>query len=199
MPWWFSAERRRPDPPERRMPMADVRWPESIAKLRRSKRLVELEVDAVADACLAGSGVRRVLDIGTGSGVFAEVFAGRGIGVVGLDPDPEMILAARRLVPTVPFLVGSAEQLPVGVGCCDLAFMGMVLHETADPRLALTEARRATAGRLAVLEWPPTAPEDPPPPARRFAEGEVEEMAAASGFAEARRLAMRRMILYVLS
>ena len=60
--------------------------------------------------------------------------------------------------------------------------MGMVLHETADPDRALSEAKRVARNLVAVLEWPPAMPTDPPPPARRFEHDEIERMGRRAGF-----------------
>ena len=47
----------------------------------------------------------RVLDLGTGTGVLARALAARGGDVLGLDPAPGQVAAARRLA--------AAQQLPV--------------------------------------------------------------------------------------
>lgn len=46
----------------------------------------------------------RVLDLGTGTGNLAARFAACGCTVVGLDPSPEMLAAARRKVPNARFV-----------------------------------------------------------------------------------------------
>lgn len=59
----------------------------------------------------------RVLDIGCGDGRLTRRIAGVVRSAVGIDPDPEQIARAARLVPKhlrrkVRFHVGQAEELP---------------------------------------------------------------------------------------
>ncbi len=106
-----------------------------------------MEVPRVVDLSLEGltfeSGAPRVLDVGTGTGIFAEAFLGRGAQVTGIDPNPDLLEAARRLVPGAIFQPGTAEALPLADRSVDLVMLGHVLHETDDPAAALSEARRA--------------------------------------------------------
>ena len=86
---------------------------EKITKLRRKARIVQLEVERVVGLCLEMSRIADLLDVGTGSGLFAEAFALRSVKVFGIDPDPEMITAARSLVPAVFFSCGCRRSLTV--------------------------------------------------------------------------------------
>jgi SAM-dependent methyltransferase len=60
-------------------------------------------------ALLARAGVAsgRVLDLGCGSGIWAERLLERGYDVVGIDISPAMIRLARRRAPRAEFRVGS--------------------------------------------------------------------------------------------
>lgn len=169
---------------------------EKITKLRRKARIAQLEVERVVGLCLEMSRIADLLDVGTGSGLFAEAFAQRGIKVFGLDPDPDMITAACGLVPSASFHVAAAEALPFAECAVDACFMGMVLHETEDPDRALAEARRVARNLVAVLEWPPAMPTDPPPPARRFDYEEIDRMGRRTGFRSISLLPLADMVLY---
>ena len=116
--------------------------------------------------------------------------------MIGIDPDPDMIRAAHCLVPAVSFHVAAAEALPFADHAVDACFMGMVLHETADPDRALLEARRVARNLVAVLEWPPAMPTDPPPPARRFDYEEIDRMGRKAGFRCISLLHLTDMVLY---
>lgn len=61
-----------------------------------------------------GFGARRVLDIGCGTGVFALLLAGRGIGVVGVDPAGASLDVARGRpgADRVRWIEGDATSLP---------------------------------------------------------------------------------------
>jgi ubiquinone/menaquinone biosynthesis C-methylase UbiE len=92
--------------------------------------------------------------------------------------------------------VAAAEASPFADRAVDACFMGMVLHETADSNRALLEARRVARNLVAVLEWPPPMPTDPPPPARRFDYEEIDRMGRRTDF---RWIAFHRltdMVLY---
>ena len=52
----------------------------------------------------------RVLDLGCGTGRNLGLFA-RAEAVIGVDPSLGMLVRARRRAPTVPLVVGRAEQL----------------------------------------------------------------------------------------
>lgn len=174
------------------------RFEEKIAKLRRSDRIAELEVSRVVDFIQPTQPDEKLLDIGTGSALFAECFCQKGYRVTGVDPDPDMVVASRYYLPQVDFLMASAENLPFAAHTFDISFMGMVLHETGQPMTSLAEARRVTRRSVAVLEWPPPAAADPPPPARRFTPDEIENMVREIGFSDFAIHHLNKMILYLI-
>ena len=69
-----------------------------------------------------GGPVGRALDVGTGTGAGALEIAKRfrDADVVGLDVSRAMLEEARRLAPTIEFVVGDASALPFGEGEFDL-------------------------------------------------------------------------------
>jgi ubiquinone/menaquinone biosynthesis C-methylase UbiE len=135
--------------------MHERRFNREIERLRDPERIARLEVERVVQLALEGlKEARTVLDVGTGSGVFAEQFAARGLQVTGLDANPDMLPVARTFVPQGTFQEGAAEKLPFPDGSFDLVFMGLLLHETDDLQAALREAHRVAIKRLAILEWP---------------------------------------------
>ena len=140
----------------------------------------------------------KLLDIGTGSALFAESFFQRGQSVTAVDPDPDMIVAARHYIPQVDFLLATAENLPFTVNAFGISFMGMVLHETHDPIAALSEAKRVTRKLVAILEWPPAVDSDPPPTAPRFSPDEVTNMARKVGSINIMIHPLTEMILYCI-
>ncbi len=118
-----------------------------IERLRSPERLERLEVERVVDLTVEGTPLHSVLDIGTGTGVFAEAFAQHGLAVTGIDVNPEMLDAARKFLPAVDFRQAAAEDLPFPDETFDLAFLGLVLHETDDLKKALQEAFRVSKSR----------------------------------------------------
>ena len=167
-------------------------------RLRTPQRVALLEMDRVLGLSLADLTVKTALDVGTGTGLFAEAFAKQGIRVTGIDPNPQMIQAARNSVPQGRFQQASAEELPFPDGAFDLAFLGHVLHETDDPLQALKEARRVTRQRTAILEWPYQEDEDGPPLKERLKPETVHSLAQAAGFRVFDRTALKHMEFYRL-
>jgi SAM-dependent methyltransferase len=115
-------------------------------------------------AALIGlDGVRRVLDVGGGSGAFAMAFAARSPGVVAVVFDlPNVVpltrdyIAAAGLTGRVTTAVGDylADPLPQGF---DLVFLSAVIHSNSPEQNAALLASCAAAlnpgGRVAVVDW----------------------------------------------
>lgn len=178
--------------------MHERRFEGQIDRLRAPERVALLEVARVANLCLEGISVQRVLDVGTGSGIFAEEFARRGLSVSGVDVNPAMLPVAQGFVPGGEFEAAPAEELPFADGTFDLVFLGHVLHETDDAVRALSEARRVATWRVAVLEWPYLDEEKGPPLAHRLSPERVAELAKAAGFAGVRQPPLGHMALFLL-
>ena len=81
-----------------------------------------------------------VIDIGCGTGVHAATLADRGLDVVGVDVDPDMIARARESFPAVEFVVGDAQHLPTE-RLFDAAFSNAALHWMPDQAVALASIR----------------------------------------------------------
>jgi ubiquinone/menaquinone biosynthesis C-methylase UbiE len=175
------------------------RYGSPAERLRSPERMALLEVPRVVDLCLEGIHASGALDVGTGTGVFAEAFAARGIQVTGIDPNPGLLEAARRLVPAVRFEAGTAEKLAFKDGSFDLVMLSHVLHETDDPAAALTEARRVARVRVCVLEWPYVDEDKGPPLAHRLRPSEIETVARRAGFSAVQRTELAHMHLYRLT
>jgi ubiquinone/menaquinone biosynthesis C-methylase UbiE len=166
--------------------------------LRAPARVALLEVARVLELCLEGIDAERMLDIGTGTGIFAEAFAVKGLDVTGIDPNPGLIAIARRHAAGT-FLVGTAENLPFEDRSFDIVLMGHVLHETDDRAKALSEARRVARTRVAILEWPYLAEDRGPPLAHRLQESEIRSLAQEAGFPLVEKTALSHMHFYRLT
>ncbi|GAA6756102.1 methyltransferase domain-containing protein [Thermus thalpophilus] len=141
---------------------------------RQEERLRRFPPLAIAQKALEGMEAKSALDIGTGTGVFAEAFARLGLFAVGLDPRADRLEVARAKVKGARFVEGRAESLPFPEGSFDLAFFGLSLHHL-DPLPALREAARV-ARRVAVLEWPHREEAVGPPLARRLSPEALEDL-----------------------
>lgn len=179
--------------------MHERRFHEGIERLRSPERLARLEVKRVVDLALGGIHPDTILDIGTGSGVFAEAFAAQGLAVTGLDSNPGMLDAARRYVPGGDFRQGIAEDIPFPEGSFDVVFMGLLLHETDDRLKALQEAYRLARTRLVVLEWPYLDEDFGPGLEDRLQPSKVIDLARQAGFLEAETIRLDYLVLYRFS
>ncbi len=101
--------------------------------------------------------VNLIVDLGSGTGRFtgalAQAFAAQ---VLGVEPAANMraTAEAKPHPPTVSFVQGDAESIPLDDGVADLVFMSQVLHHLADGSKALREIRRVVKsnGNLCVRQ-----------------------------------------------
>ena len=108
--------------------MHERRFNSEIDKLRSPERIARLEPEKVIKLALEDlNGIKTILDVGTGSGIFAEQFGKPGYKVNGLDANPDMLPIASKYVPEGIFNKGIAEKLPFQDGQFDLVFMGLLL------------------------------------------------------------------------
>jgi len=181
------------------IPMHEHRFHGTADRLRATDRIARLDVPRVVALSLAGLTATSVLDVGTGTGVFAEAFAAAGLAVTGIDTNVEYLAVARGYAPTAQFKEASAEEIPFSDGTFDLVFLGHVLHETDNPLAALREARRVARQRVAILEWPYREDPHGPPLAHRLKPATVVELAARAGFQNVEAIALEHMDLYRLT
>jgi SAM-dependent methyltransferase len=94
----------------------------------------------------------RVLDLGAGTGKLTRQLAARGLDVVAVDPSEGMLAELNRVVPGVPTVNGSAEDVPLPDGSVDVVLMAQAWH-WVDPDRAVPEIARVLSpgGRLGVL------------------------------------------------
>lgn len=130
-------------------------WDE-LRQLHSSDRLVEQALsEALADAPLGS-----LLDIGTGTGRMAELFANGAERIVALDKNLEMLRIARAKLQHFPadrieLVQGDFADLPFAAASFDTVLLHQVLHFAQEPALALAEAARVTrpGGRIAIVDF----------------------------------------------
>jgi ubiquinone/menaquinone biosynthesis C-methylase UbiE len=176
--------------------MHDRRYAADIEQLRSPQRVALLEVERVVDLALKGIEAQNVLDIGTGSGIFAEAFAKKGITVTGIDPNHDMLKVAQKFVPTGTFRTGIVEEIPLKDKAFDLVFLGHVLHESDDLIKALTESKRCAKQRVTILEWPYKQEESGPPLEHRLKIEDVLVAATTVGFNRVETIQLKYMVLF---
>jgi ubiquinone/menaquinone biosynthesis C-methylase UbiE len=166
--------------------------------LRSPERIAILEVGRVIGLCTQNLTLKSVLDVGTGSGLFAEAFCGFGADVIGIDTNPDLLSIARAEAPDARFIEGMAESLPFDDEMFDLVFLGHLLHESDDPLSVLQEARRVVKDRVAVLEWPYRKEEHGPPLSHRIKPETVLDLANRAGYTGTKKVSLQHMDLYLL-
>lgn len=170
-----------------------------IDRLRDPRRVALLEIERTVALSLEGITAHSVLDVGTGSGIFAEAFAAQNLEVTGIDINPAMLTAAQEYVPNGTFEDGALEAIPFEDNSFDLLFLGHVLHETETPVAALEEVRRVVRQRVAVLEWPYREEERGPGLDHRLSPEQVTAYARQAGFSQVEVVPLSHMVLYRLT
>jgi SAM-dependent methyltransferase len=106
----------------------------------------------------------RVVDVGCGTGNAALLAAERGAKVTGVDPAQRLLdvgtaeAAERGLDAT--FVLGEAEDMPLGDGAADVVLSVFGVIFTPDPAAAAAEIARVAArpARVVLVAWVPGGP-----------------------------------------
>jgi len=91
-----------------------------------------------------------LLDVGCGTGYFSRYFAGLGLSVTGLDPDPAALEFARSRGEDIHYLQGSALQLPFPDRAFDHTLAVTSLCFIDEPLPALREMWRVSRHGLVL-------------------------------------------------
>ena len=103
----------------------------------------------------------RWLDVGCGSGNLAELAAGAGASVTGIDLSPRLVEVAKARAEAggydIEYRVGDAEQLDVDDASFDRVVSSVAMIFAPDHEAAAREVARVTrpGGRLAFSSWTP--------------------------------------------
>ena len=105
---------------------------------------------------LAGGKLRRVVDIGSGTGLSTRIWAEHADEVIGVEPSAEMRRWAQGATssPNVRYVAGSGEAIPVETGTADLVTASQSM-QWMDPEPTLAETARVLrpGGVLCVYEY----------------------------------------------
>ena len=120
----------------------------------------DAEVERHLTAALASAPLGHLLDIGTGTGRMAELFAEQAERVVALDRNLEMLRVARAKLQHLPaarieLVQGDFADLPFADASFDTVVLHQVLHFAQDPGPALAEAARVlrAGGLIAIVDF----------------------------------------------
>jgi ubiquinone/menaquinone biosynthesis C-methylase UbiE len=169
---------------------------DQVERLRSPERVQRLQITQVVKLVLDGISAKSLLDIGTGSGLFAEAFQQKGLLVAGIDINPQMLQVAQRYLPDAELKQGAVEAIPFPNKNFDIVFMGLLLHEANDLLKALQEAHRVAHTRVAILEWPYRQTEFGPGMEERIAPEEMASIAKDVGLEQISTFDLGNLVLY---
>src|SRR4051794_23823051 len=124
---------------------------------------------------LARAGVRDglVIDLGCGSGIWAEILLGAGYEGLGVDASADLPALARRRAPAARFVHGSLDDVALPAGAAAVTALGEVLSYGPRATLEPVFARVATALRPGgVFAFDVVGPGREPRPRRGWTEGD---------------------------
>ena len=126
----------------------------------RALHSADAEVETRLAEALADAPLGALLDIGTGTGRMAELFADKAERIVALDKNLEMLRVARAKLQHLPaarieLVQGDFADLPFPDASFDTVILHQVLHFAPDPAPALAEAARVlrSGGRIGIVDF----------------------------------------------
>jgi SAM-dependent methyltransferase len=102
---------------------------------------------------LLPDGTHRVLDLGAGTGKLTRQLADRGLDVTAVDPSDGMLTELRRVLPGVPALTGTAEDIPLPDHAVDAVLVAQAWHWVDRDRAVPEIARVLAPGGQLGLIW----------------------------------------------
>lgn len=126
----------------------------------RALHTADAQVEEKLLSALGEGSLGAVLDIGTGTGRMAELFAPHAERITALDKNLEMMKVARAKLQNLPagkvdLVQGDFADLPFVAASFDTVLLHQVLHFAQEPALPLNEAARVTkpGGRIAIVDF----------------------------------------------
>jgi ubiquinone/menaquinone biosynthesis C-methylase UbiE len=169
---------------------------QEVDKLRSEERIKRLEIEKVVDLCIQDKIIKTILDIGTGTGLFAEAFNKNSIIVSGIDINEKLMDSAKLFLPESEFRLAPAENIPYGNNSFDATFFGLVFHEVSDYKKSLEEAYRVSLYQTFILEWKYITEDFGPPIEHRLKEEFIKEIAFSVGYKSIENFLLTNLILY---
>lgn len=132
----------------------------------RSRHVAESEVEAAMLALMHNRRLGHLLDIGTGTGRMAEIFAPTVRRITALDRSPEMLRIARAKLADQPVPIdlvqGDFLNLPLADASIDSIVIHQALHFAHEPDRVIAEASRVLrgGGHLLIVDFAPHEDEE---------------------------------------
>ena len=132
-----------------------AQW-DALRAMHSPDKLVE---SALVEALESGP-LGRLLDVGTGTGRMAEVFASSADRITALDKSLDMLRLARAKLQHLPpdrleLVQGDFNGLPFAAASFETVLLHQVLHFAQNPATVLAEAARVArpGGRVAIVDF----------------------------------------------
>ena len=89
---------------------------------------------SVLRASTKGRAIKRIIDLGCGTGRYADILSeAYGAEILAVDPSEDMLTQAKaKAIPRVTCRSGSAEAIPAEAASADMIFMSMMFHTGLD-------------------------------------------------------------------
>ncbi len=166
--------------------------PANWKKLESAERRAKMNPARLAEAMsLKGSEV--VLDIGVGTGFFAEEVAGHCHRLIGLDHSEDMLNVFRgkesfKKLDNVELETSKADNLPFDDDSIDVVMHVNLFHEVGDVEKFHGEIKRVLkpGGRLFCADWQAVKTEGGPPLDHRVSKDKALKLISGDGFVDIR-------------
>jgi SAM-dependent methyltransferase len=94
-------------------------------------------------------GLKRVLDVGCGTGRLTKVLLSEGFDVVGIDPSESLLQEAEKKgIPSERLIHGDGRTLPFSDASFDVVCQSGVLHHVAKPKHVVSEMLRVAKSAI---------------------------------------------------
>jgi ubiquinone/menaquinone biosynthesis C-methylase UbiE len=167
-------------------------------RLRDPDRLKMLRIRDVVER-VVDRDTMHAIDVGAGTGVWAEAFLRAGVGqVTAIDSSSTMIDQIRKLVPDARVMQTAADTIRMPTETADLVFAAFVLHEVPDHVAALKEWKRLCRRTVAVMEWPyvEETNEEGPPTSKRMSPEQITDLGRQASLGDPKIWKTKNWVLY---
>jgi len=119
---------------------------------------IEWTLEPVAGSARLSAYPVRILDLGAGTGKLTSQLSGlvvddQPVGLMAVEPDPQMLAEFRRQLPGVAVVAGRAEAIPLPDACVDAVLAGQAAHWFALERAMPEMARVLVPGGVLAFLW----------------------------------------------